>query len=260
MPEQKSANGIVFSSYAMQQTGILCNRCKLLISDYVLACVPYKLSKKEAEILLSLDDREYVFFNEYRKKFCFLSIGFQHMHAHNIDESLVRTELLNVIPLKSRQNTYAMMLKILSCPSDLSSLIDDYFKNYDKLQEKYDNFKSRFIFVDIGSRARLPVCTYTIDSDSKVLRYIQIYKFSTQQIVFLVHQEEDLIPADTHVTVRFRTKSSRFDIPGKIVSIQEHTPEMLSMTSAVEFSPEFTEIVSTYLADVADNTYISPLF
>ena len=130
MHEPDDSHIILFSPYAIQHTGILCDRCRLVISNYTLACAPYQLSKTNAVILLSFDQREYTFFSKFKKKLCFLSFCFQNMYPQNSDEILMHSEILKVMPLKEKQSIYLFTLGLAYCPADLSFIIDNYFRDY----------------------------------------------------------------------------------------------------------------------------------
>jgi hypothetical protein len=244
---------ILFSPYAIKQTGIICNRCKLQINDYTLACAPYKLSKETVEILISLDPREHSLFTNHNKRFCLLSFSFLNMFTQSCDETLMRAEILKIDPLKDKSSIYLIQLKLSNCPPEVSHLIDEYFKNYGRLQSNYEKFKDSFIYIDAENIDMISVNTISLIIKSRVEKHILIYKFSTQTIVFLAHEENNLIPPDTEVTLRFYCEKCRFDVSGNVTSARKYEPDALCTIMQVPFSPELTEIVSLYHKQVLDD-------
>jgi hypothetical protein len=244
--EHKDFYKILFSPYAIKQTGIICNRCKLQINDYTLACAPYKLSKEIVEILISLDPREHSLFTNHNKRFCLLSFTFQDMYTQSYAETLMRGEIIKIDPLKDKASIYLIQLKLFNCPPDVSRLVDEYLKNYNSLQSNYEKFKDTFIYIDAENIDILPVNTISLIFNARVEKHILIYKFSTQKIVFLVHEENNCIPPDTEITLRFYCERCRFDVSGNVFSLKKYAPDALCMIMQIPFSPELTEMVSAY--------------
>jgi len=251
--DKKDFCKILFSPYAIKQTGIICNRCKLQINDYTLACAPYELSKETVQILISLDSREYSLFTNHNKRFCLLSFTFQDMFTQSYTETVMRGEILKINPLKDKENCYFIQLKIFHCPPDVSRMVDDYFNNYSSLQTDYEKLKDNFIYIDAENIDILPVNTISLIVKSKIEKHILIYKFSTQKIVFLVHEENSSIPPDTEITLRFYCEKCRFDVSGNIFSLKKYAPDALCMIMQIPFSPELTEMVSEYHKQILDD-------
>jgi hypothetical protein len=253
MAEHNDSYKILFSPYAVQKTGILCNRCKLHISDYTMACAPYRLSKETIEILLAIDQREYGFVQDHQKRFCFISLSFQNLFNRNSEEILMRTEILKLIPLKNKEFVYLVILKLTNCPPDISFLVDEYFKNYKSLESCYEAYKDKFIYIDAENLEILPVNTVSLISTLGTEKHILIYKFSTQKIIFLLHEEAKLIPEGKLITFRFYCDKCRFDVSGNVLSVKKYTPDAISTTIQLSFSPELTEVVLTYHKQVMDD-------
>ena len=253
MAEQNDSYKILFSPYAVQKTGILCNRCKLHISDYTMACAPYRLSKESIEILLAIDQREYGFFQDRQKRFCFISLGFQNLFNRNSEEIMIRTEIQKLVPLKNKDFVYLVILKLTNCPPDISFLVDEYFKNYKSLEDCYESYKDKFIYIDAENIEILPVNTVSLISSLGTEKHILIYKFSTQKVIFLLHEESKLIPAGNLITFRFYCDKCRFDVSGNVLSVTKYTSDAIITTIQLNFSPELTEVIQTYHKQVMDD-------
>jgi hypothetical protein len=193
---------ILFSPFAVKQTGIICNRCKLQLNDISFAVAPYIMSKNEVEILVSLTPRERTFFTNFYNKICILSLSFENHFSETFDNVLIRGKILSMKNLESHENIFNIHISLLYCPQSIVRIINNFIEHTRELEQNYVKFKDRFIYIDSENANILPINTISLLVHSKHEKHISIYKFSTQQMVFLAHEEIEYAAPGTDIVLR----------------------------------------------------------
>jgi len=237
---------VFFTPYAIQQTGIICSRCKLIIANQRVFCAPYRLSENRVGIFLSLDVREYNLFREKQSSFCFLSMEFQNRYALHPVSLFLQTTLVEIFPMKNRQNIYQATVNVHNCPDELSSIIKSYVMKYDTLQKKYDKYKECFIYLNSENRMLLPFTNYAVFVKGLLNYRIQIYKFSTQFLSYITPELINLPVPGSLIDTCFAIGKHCLKIRGVVETIGILDADIAGVTIKNRFSPEFSEIVTHY--------------
>jgi hypothetical protein len=238
---------ITFTPYAVRKTGLIRSQAFLKVDEWLLLCVPYKISPAEAVLLVVLNPEELQFFAQFRRRFCTIGLTFKRRGDGRHVSLVLRGGMLEMNPVLRNSNVCACTVSLASVPGGLNEVLGEYARFERSMRNCYRSMAGQAIPLESGN-AVLVGCAAAATFLAKGMTSSAI--LASIAVDSLVVKLRDPLPGlrqGTKCTLRMSFHGNPFVVSGHVTSLMpgdNFGQERIAI--ALDFSPEIVEIVDDY--------------
>jgi hypothetical protein len=237
---------ITFTPYAFKKMGLVQSQTLLKIDVYSLICVPYRMSFSSVALLVSFSQEEVVFFQRFKGGLASLTIVFQSAANAPPLKLFTRCSLSSIAPVKNRSNIALVNLDFKPCPDDLANVMGDYLSALEQMKVEYDQHDGRPIKLNPDTARNLGFNDYAVFLSPSGDRRVSLFALTTDSIQLLFPPNSPDIPPGSDGSAKLYFRSYQFTASGMVTEALRMPTGVLKTTLKVDFSPELSEILSSY--------------
>jgi hypothetical protein len=237
---------VTFTPYAFKKMGLVQPQTILKIDVYTLICVPYRISFGKVALLLSFTQEEIVFFQRFKGGLASLTMVFQNSPNQAPLKLFTRCSLSSVAPVKNRSNIAMVSLEMKPCPDDLANVLGDYLASIEQFKVEYDQHHGMPVNLNPTTAKALGYNHYATLLSPAGVRRFSLFSISTDSVQMLFPPNGTDLPPGSDAAIKLYFRSFQFTVKGMIVEANRMPSGVLRATMKIDFSPEMSEILSTY--------------
>ncbi len=249
-----SATLVRINPFTSVKTGLVAGQTILKIEDYTLICSPYQLSMKKAVLLLILSKEETHFFQQYRDSSCFLSFTFQKPGAQRPLMFDVKSEIVQLGPVKGKQNICMIEVSFTAYPPELIEILGDFILVYNSLRGYYSSFRGRDISIDKNSTQMLRYNNYMeCYIKSRKIR-VNLINLSVNRLILDLPANTPAISVGDNFSSKLYFQLYQFMVTGKVAALEKRAENFFRIQYDIGFAPELVEILDDYFYRISHPT------
>jgi PilZN3 domain len=237
---------IRITPYALKKTGLVQSQVFLKIEDYLLICAPFQLSMNRGIFLVVLSSHEISFFQQFQKKLCSINLTFQQTGSKKPLTLLLRGTLDRIGPIKGRQNVCMMDAAIKTCPDDLVEILGDYITSYEGLRSQFESFSGKSIVIDEPAARLMRFNNYVELLVGPTRARATLVSIAANSVTVRLHERPADMEEGSACSIRLYFQVYQFTANGKVSSLEQTGRGPVSISVALEFTPELIEIIDDY--------------
>ena len=238
---------IRFTPYAWRKTGLLRSQIFLRIEKYLLVCTPFQISTHGAVLLAVLSQREYLFFSQFQRRFCSVSLAFQQANARKPENLILRGTIDRIGLAKERQDVCIFEVALVSAPSGLKEILDRYTRTYSGLKSFYENFAGKAVQMEQAGVALGSIGNRVTLTTRGMKASTTLVSVAVDSLSLKLNDPLPGLKEGTECSLQLALNGSPFTVSGKVTSLAAGNDfEMERVTLSFGFTPEIVEFLDDY--------------
>ena len=238
---------ITFTPCAVRKTGLIRSQVFLKVAEWLLLCVPYKITLAEAVLLVVLNPEELRFFAQFRRRFCTISLAFKQPGDARQVSLVLRGGILEMNLVQKSQNVCACTVSLASVPSGLNEVLQEYARFDRSMRNCYRNMAGQAIPFESGNTALVGCGVAATLLAKGMTSSASLASMAVDELVVKLRDPLPGLREGTKCALRMSFHGNPFVVSGHVRSLmpgENFGQERIAI--ALDFSPEIIEIVNDY--------------
>lgn len=234
------------NQFATAQMGLVAGQTALKVDQYVIACVPYRISLKGATLVAVFSRDELVFFQRYNGALAGLTLIFQPSGAAQPLKIFARCTIKSLSPMKGKDSIGLIILEWKPCPPDLEAIVGDYFMLIDRLKVEYEDFRDKRIAMNADVAKAMGFNNYaTIRCDGQDTKSA-LFALASNKLEFLVPVQAPAMEVGKEAQVKLFFRAYQFLVAATVVESAKLPNGAQKLALNIGFSPELVDLIERY--------------
>lgn len=244
--KEYSSNIVRLDQFTIQKMGLLQSQTVLKIDNYIIICAPYQVSMKKAFLFAVLNKRELPFFLKYISKLASLKFTFQKDLKGIPLKFFVWVIINRIQPIKGKENMCLIEVSYKSYPESLIDIIGGFLVFQKDLLKRYEKLKDRHVFVNNETSRILKFNNYIECHLGERTVEAKLISLSVNSLTLSIPGIDPNLKEGYEFVSKLYFRTYRFNVKGKIGTIEKNVGGFLKVTYTIGYVPELTEILREY--------------
>lgn len=243
---QYESETAAINQFATAQMGLAAGQTALKVDQYVIACVPYRLSLKGATLVAVFSRDELVFFQRYNGALAGLTLIFQPSGSAQPLKIFARCTIKSLSPMKGKDSIGLIILEWKPCPPDLEAIVGDFFLLLDRLKVEYEDFRDKRIAMNAEVAKSMGFNNYaTIRYEGQETK-AALFALASNKLEFLVPIQAPTMEIGKEAQVKLFFRAYQFQVAATVAESAKLPNGAQKLAVTIGFSPELVDLIEHY--------------
>lgn len=234
------------NQFATAKMGLAAGQTALKVDQYVIACVPYRLSLKGATLVAVFSRDELVFFQRYNSALAGLTLIFQPSGSAQPLKIFARCTIKSLAPMKGKDSVGLIILEWKPCPPDLVAIVGDYFLLLDRLKAEFEDFKGKRIAMNAEVAKSMGFNNYaTLRYDGQETK-AALFALASDKLDFLAPVQAPVLEPGKEAQVKLFFRAYQFQVAATVAEATRLANGAQKLALGIGFSPELVDLIERY--------------
>lgn len=244
--ERFSEQSIVCNPYALAKMGVAKNRCFIKMEEYVISCVPFRMSFKRCLFTGPVTAKELSFFQRYKNSIVGLSLSMVSPRTGPV-RFFLHCHLSTVGQVKGRENMGLFVVDFTAIPDELVIILGSFLETQFRINTQYEEYGQDPIVLNPNS-ARLMGYTNAavITGPDAPGQNIQLLSINTKRIEYLEAAGAQARTPGSPAAYRLQFNQSRISVRGTVDASAVNPQGRVQTASLLDLNPHLVEIIDEF--------------